>query len=148
MEELLLLEKELSFKILTHQDLLNIALSILENAQKEYNKAIGIRVIFDNLLIFQYLMDGKKEDMWLKRKQNTVEKWGHSGYSLWLENQTNQTYQDYIHDARYAICGGSFPINVDGRMRGFFCVSGLSHEQDHQLIVDAFYKYDKYKEGK
>lgn len=86
-------------------------------------------------------MDGKEEDRWLKRKQRTVEELGHSGYYLFLENEESHIYQKYENDEKYVICGGGFPICVNGENIGVFCVSGLSHEQDHQLIVDAFEQY-------
>ncbi|MGN1386812.1 MAG: heme-binding protein [Bacillus sp. (in: firmicutes)] len=34
-----------------------------------------------------------------------------------------------MKDERYAICGGGFPIIVNGETVGAICVSGLPHEQ-------------------
>ena len=39
-------------------------------------------------------MDGKKGVTWLDRKQKTVEKYGHSSYYIYLENEENGTYQE------------------------------------------------------
>ena len=148
LEEIQDIENELIFHSFTHQDAWCIANMILERVKKEKLRRIGIRVVLNGVLIFQYLMDGKEEDMWLKRKQHTVETFQHSSYYLYIDNQLSQSYQQYQEDQRYAICGGGFPINIQGNIKGVFCVSGLAHDQDHQLIVEAFrtYLYQKSKE--
>lgn len=140
-EELLKLEKELSFDHLSHEDLHDIGESILRRVKEEKLGRVGIRVVVNGLLIYQYLMDDKEEDQWLTRKQNTVDTFGHSGYYLWAARQEKGKYEPYAKDERYAICGGGFPIFIGGMRVGAFCVSGLSHDQDHQLIVDAFRKF-------
>lgn len=140
-EELLKLEKELSFEHLSHQDLYVIAERILRRVKEEKLGRIGIRIVVNGLLIYQYLMDDKEEDRWLLRKQRTVEDFGHSGYYLWTVQQERHKYDRYLQDERYAICGGGFPILIGGMRGGTFCVSGLSHDRDHQLIVDAFREF-------
>ena len=126
---------------LSHQDLHDIAENIIRRAKEEKLGSIGVRVVVDGLLIYQYLMDGKEEEDWLLRKQRTVEKFGHSGYYLWALQQEEHKYDQYVHNLRYAFCGGSFPILMGGMRVGSFCVSGLPHEMDHQLIVDAFREF-------
>ena len=142
-KDVLLLEKELSFHSFHNEDAFCIALNIIERVKKENLKNIRIRVVLNGEIVFQYLMDGKKGDVWLNRKQKTVEKLKHSGYYLFLENEENKTYQQYENDESVVLCGGGFPIIVDHDIIGCFIVSGLSHEQDHQLIVEAFRNYKR-----
>ncbi len=70
-QEVLTLEESLVFESFTHQDAFNLATSILQRVKEEKLRRIGIRVVLDGTVIFQYLMDGKNEDMWLKIKQKT-----------------------------------------------------------------------------
>ena len=142
-EELLKLEKDLSFDRLTHEDIHDIAEHIIRRVKEEKLGRVGIRAVVNGLLIYQYLMNDKEEDSWLLRKQRTVEKFGHSGYYLWALQQENHKDDRYVQDERYAICGGGFPISIGGMRVGTFCVSGLAHEKDHQLIVDAFRDFQR-----
>ncbi len=140
-QEVLTLEESLVFESFTHQDAFNLATSILQRVKEEKLRRIGIRVVLDGTVIFQYLMDGKNEDMWLKRKQKTIEKFGHSGYYLFLKNEEDNSYPNDMATDDFVICGGGFPLVVNHKLKGSFCVSGLTHDMDHQLIVDAFKAY-------
>ena len=140
-EDVLQLEKELSFETFDDEDVYNIAGNIVKRIKDEKIKNIRMRVILNNELVYQYLMNGKKGEYWLNRKQNTIEKYGHSGYYMFLENEENGTYKEIEEDENYVLCGGAFPIIVKGKMIGCFIVSGLAHEEDHQLIVDALKEY-------
>ncbi|MCD8028144.1 MAG: heme-binding protein [Erysipelotrichaceae bacterium] len=47
-------------------------------------------------------------------------------------------HRDEFHlDDSYAICGGGYPLIVNGELKGAFIVSGLRYDEDHQLIVDV-----------
>ena len=94
-EDIRLLEEKLVFSSFTHYDAYAIANSIFERVKREKLRRIGIRVTIHGVVVFQYLMDGKEEDRWLKRKQRTVEELGHSGYYLFLENEESHIYQKY-----------------------------------------------------
>ena len=140
-DEVLQLEKELSFDFFSNEDAYNIALIIVNRIKKDQLKNIRIRAVFDGEIVFQYLMKGKKGDIWLNRKQNTIERFHHSGYYIFLDNEENGTYEQYKDDETIVICGGGFPIIVKDEIVGSFIVSGLDHVEDHQLIVDAFREY-------
>lgn len=139
--ELLQLEKQLSFHSFNNEDAYHIALSIVDRVKDHHLKNIRIRVVFNNDIVFQYLMDGKAGDIWLNRKQKTVEMFQHSSYYVFLENQENGTYRQYEDDESLAICGGGFPIIVNQKVMGSIIVSGLAHDEDHQLIVETLYHY-------
>lgn len=128
-----LLEKGVfSFESFSHEDALNIGIKAQQIVKKEHLKAVGIRITYKNLLIFQYLMDGKKEDHWLKRKEKTVLDSGHSSYYVYCHQND---YQSWLNDESYAICGGGYPIIENGQCVGSICISGLKHDDDHQLII-------------
>ena len=103
-------------------------------------KNVRIRIFLDGDIVFQYLMDGKKGVVWLDRKQKTVEKYGHSSYYIYLENEENGTYQADEKDESLIICGGGFPLIIQNELRGSILVSGLAHDEDHQVIVDCLRK--------
>lgn len=52
----------------------------------------------------------KKESFGLICKQKTVEKYGHSSYYIYYENEENGTYQADEKDESFVICGGGFPL--------------------------------------
>ena len=138
-------EKELSFQNFTNEDAYCIGNILVQLIKERQLNHIRIRIVYQNEIVYQYLMDGKHGDIWLNRKQKTVETFHHSGYYLYLENEENETYQHYLEDESLVICGGSFPLFVEEQYAGCVLVSGLAHDQDHQLIVDALRQYKQRK---
>lgn len=96
-------------------------------------------------VVFQYLMDKKKDDVWLCRKAHTVMKTEHSSLYVWIQHEKNGQYDELQKDETYAVCGGGFPIFVGDELIGSICVSGLPHEEDHLLIVESLAEYLKQK---
>lgn len=145
-EQLLEQERAYSFTAFTHADAARFTQAVVSLAKARDAKPVGIRVVMDGVIVCQYLMDGKDSDEWLNRnrKQRTVERSGHS--SLWVRvcNDASQSYAPWREEG-CAICGGGFPLVVNGAVRGCLGVSGLSHEEDHDLILDAI---SKIKAGK
>ena len=74
-EEVLQLEKELSFQEFNNHDAYQLGQIIVDHIEKNHLKNVRIRIVLDKDIIFQYLMDGKKGVIWLDRKQKTVEKY-------------------------------------------------------------------------
>ena len=81
--------------------------------------------------------DFTHRDAWLIRKENTVERFGHSSMYLWELNEMDHRYEELKQDPALAVCGGAFPIIVQGEIRGMAAVSGLAHYEDHQLLTEA-----------
>ncbi|KAL4909161.1 hypothetical protein BDW74DRAFT_78198 [Aspergillus multicolor] len=97
-------------------------------------------------------------DMWVRRKRNTVERWG---VSSWLmrrkiiagleEGSTVGVEEAFVRKYGlgsssggrnaddYAVHGGGFPVRVNGvdGVVGVIVVSGLKQEDDHQVIVET-----------
>ena len=57
----------------------------------------------------------------------------------YLQCEGKDLWKDWrLSDADYAAIGGGFPIALKGTgVIGAVACSGLPHEQDHQLLVDA-----------
>lgn len=127
-------EKEFVFETFTNKDALIFGLKVLEIVEKEQLKNVRIRVKYDGDIVFQYMMDGKKGDIWLNRKEKTVMESGHSSLYV-FEHESEYAYMKDNDD--YAVCGGGFPIIVNGELKGCFITSGLAHEEDHDLIIKA-----------
>lgn len=136
-EEVLQLEKELSFQEFNNHAAYQLGQIIVDHIEKNQLKNVRIRIVLDKDIVFQYLMDGKKGVVWLDRKQKTVEKYGHSSYYIYLENEENGTYQADEKDESLVICGGGFPLIIQNELRGSILVSGFAHDEDHQVIVDC-----------
>ena len=134
MDELLLLEQELVFDTFTNAMALEFANNVLEIVKKEQLGAIRIRVLYNDDIVYQYIMDGKSGDAWLNRKQITVLESNHS--SLYVARH-QEDYAYMVNNDTYAVCGGGFPLIINGEVRGTFIISGLADIEDHQLIVDA-----------
>lgn len=143
-EEVLQLEKELSFQEFNHTDAYHLGKIIVNYIEENHLKNVRIRIVLDGDIVFQYLMEGKKGVIWLDRKQKTVEKYAHSSYYIFLENEENGTYQEDEKDESLVICGGGFPLIINDEIRGSIMVSGLAHDEDHQVIIDCL----KYYQGK
>ena len=133
-KDILQQEKECVFETFHHAFALKFGLAIVNYIQSHQLKSVGVRIVYKDLLVFQYLMDGKNEDMWLKRKERTVLESGHSSYYTFFHQDDYPWMKD---NDLYTLGGGGFPINEKGEIVGAICVSGLKHNEDHQLIVDS-----------
>ena len=92
-KDILKQEKELAFKNFTNEDAYLIASILIEQIKERALQNIRIRIVYRNEMIYQYLMDGKHGEIWLDRKQKTIETFQHSGYYLFLENEEKKTYE-------------------------------------------------------
>ena len=143
-EDALLEEKKYSFNSFTHNDAFFIGKSIVEYVNNKNLSPVRIRIVINNDIVFQFLMEGKTNENWLNKKQRTVEKFKHSSYYIYLKNEIQHQYDKVKED--YAICGGGFPLIVNDEIIGCCIVSGLQHDQDHQIIVDCLKELKRKKE--
>ncbi len=141
LEEVIQHEKTLQFEKFEHDDALNLGLIINDYVKNNFDLPVGIRVVHHGLLVFHFLMnERKREATWLVRKENTTISSGHSSLYVAL-NADNEEYENWISDDTHAICGGGFPIIEQKEVTGAICVSGLEHNEDHQVIIHALSKY-------
>lgn len=78
-------------------------------------------------------------DRWMERKTRTVVLVGHSSYYVnrLLESLGKTIAEKYfVSPLEYAAAGGCFPVIVKGTgMVGTAAVSGLTQEEDHELVT-------------
>jgi uncharacterized protein (UPF0303 family) len=78
---------------------------------------------------------------WLRRKRNTVLRFGKSSLRMGLELQRSETTLEVKQGltlAEYAAHGGGFPIALRGTgCVGAVVVSGWTQPEDHALVVSA-----------
>ncbi|KAH7889137.1 hypothetical protein F5I97DRAFT_1827060 [Phlebopus sp. FC_14] len=126
------------------------------NARRKFTRPVVIYIAHANssqLLFFATSRPGTLPDNmhWVKRKEQTVLRWGKSSLGMRLGLQVaGKSMQQALKDkfemsdpSIYGCHGGGFPIKVKGveGLVGVIVVSGLAQEDDHMLIVDAIKEY-------
>ena len=87
-------------------------------------------------------MDGTStnNEWWMDKKLSTCRMSGVSSIRTLVEvaEGLRPMEPEFENENDFALCGGCFPLrNADGKLLGYALCSGLAHECDHQLIVDA-----------
>lgn len=127
------------FQTFTNTDAYQFGLAVVHIVESNQLKPVRIRVVKDGDIVFQYMMEGKKGDLWLNKKQRTVEKTHQA--SLYVFNHQDE-YKE-LDEETYAICGGGYPLFINGEFHGVLIVSGLRHDEDHELILKALKEMEK-----
>lgn len=135
-------EKTLQFTEFNNATALKIGLGIVERAQKE-NKVIAVDITRNGQQLFHYSFDGitPDHDQWIARKNRIVNRFHKS--SLFMETLMKKIGKPleetfYISPIDYAADGGAFPLIVKNvGVIGTITVSGLTGDQDHEMIVTA-----------
>jgi len=97
--------------------------------------------------LFHYSFPGTSpdNDEWVKRKINTVTRFGHSSFYMgqYLKSLGKTIEEVFlVPESLFAAHGGCFPIILKGSgVVGTITVSGLAQEEDHQLVVDVIEEY-------
>jgi uncharacterized protein (UPF0303 family) len=146
--EIIKQEELLQFEHFSNDDALEVGMLLIEEAKRR-KASVAIDITVNGCKIFKYSFKGTNahNDMWLKRKMNTVNTVHKS--SLHVFTILQETGQDLEHNwfldpMEYAAMGGGFPIHINGTgVIGCIGVSGLPHLEDHQLIIDTLCKYLK-----
>jgi uncharacterized protein (UPF0303 family) len=109
----------------------------------DHQLPIAVEITLMNKVIFSFSMPlaTNFNQQWIRRKRNTVYYFEHS--SLWVMHKVNNDmnvlkdrYGLSIGD--YAAIGGGYPLRVKGMgCVGSICVSGLSHTEDHDIIINS-----------
>lgn len=126
--------KQIDFSEFLHINSLNMGINALMIVKERKLRRIGVRIRLDDKLVFQYLMDGKNEDNYLKGKENVVMKTGKSSMYV-FEHQDD--YQELLNDSNYCVSGGALPIMINGEIRGSISISGMTQELDHALAQEV-----------
>ena len=114
---------------------------LLTNSAKKDGSAVSIEIYAFGQTLFSYSLAGTSADnhTWVKRKRQSVLRFGHS--SLYLSKYNELKGRDFerlphIDSKEYCVHGGAFPIRIkDSGLIGSITVSGLSQQEDHDLII-------------
>lgn len=135
-------ETLLRFDSFSNEDALALGLKVVELA-KERGAAVAVDITVNGTELFHYAMPGTnaRNAMWIRRKENMVQVSQISSLRAgqYLQCEGKDLWKDWrLSDADYAAIGGGFPIALKSTgVIGAVACSGLPHEQDHQLLVDA-----------
>lgn len=146
LRQLLLLEQELQFTNFNETTAWQIGCHLVEKAQKE-GLAITINITRGTHQLFHASLRGTSpdNDEWIKRKVRLVYRFGHSSFYVGqlLKSKGKRLEEAYlIPESDYAPHGGCFPVIIrDTGVIGTITVSGLSQEDDHELVVEAIRDY-------
>lgn len=109
--------------------------------EKQIALAVAIRRL-NGYVIFQYASEktALSNQNWMLRKFNTVAFTHCSSLKAWAEAEISgypmQTHG--LNEKEYVFFGGGFPIRLrSGELVAVATSSNLTHEQDHQFLVDA-----------
>ncbi|KAI9468912.1 MAG: hypothetical protein EXX96DRAFT_589696 [Benjaminiella poitrasii] len=145
-EKILEQEEECQFTSFTSEDALDLGLKLVDNV-KPYRKSVVIDIALNGHQLFHYAMDctSKDNDEWVRRKNNTVNRFGHSSFYIgrYLASQGKTLEEKYFVDEKdYATHGGAFPLKIKNvGVVGTITVSGLAQQDDHNLVANTIRSY-------
>lgn len=146
LEQILKQEQDLQFSRFTNQTAIELGSAILARASS-MGKLIVLDIRKNGQVLFHAKMDetGLSNDRWIERKANVVNHFGHCSYYMnVLYKSWNTTIQDnaFVDPMEYAAEGGCFPLLIRGvGPIGTISVSGLSGEEDHEMIVSVLEQF-------
>jgi uncharacterized protein (UPF0303 family) len=117
--------------------------NILRASLIERHPGGTIEIELANHLLFACATPGANPGQadWIRRKRNTVHRFGRSSYAIGrLLESNNETLESrhYLNVADYAAHGGGFPVLLeDTGPVGSVVLSGLPQRDDHNFVVSA-----------
>ncbi len=143
-KELLALEDELTFTVLTNKEAVELGECVIKIA-REKNLPIATRAYIGDWIAFHASLPGSdaENDRWMSRKVRTVAAKGHSSMCLRiLAEEAGIAEKDWylqnnLAESEHAIHGGAFPLRVNGVHVGTVVVSGIPQEEDHRLAIEG-----------
>ena len=146
LKELRQQEEEIQFNSFSNEMAFAVGTALLE-AAKSKGKPVTIDIARNGQQLFHFAMQGTSldNDVWIQRKNNVVNRFGHSSFSMGISLQSKgQTIEEkyLISSSEYAAHGGAFPLIVRGvGVVGTITVSGLPQQEDHELVVTTLKKF-------
>jgi uncharacterized protein (UPF0303 family) len=146
LKELRQQEEEIQFASFTHDTALAVGMALLQEARKR-GKAVAIDITRSGQQLFHFAMAGTTVDNgeWIKRKNNVVNRFGHSSYyvGISLKNAGQTMEEKYlVSSSDYAAHGGAFPLIIRNvGIVGTITVSGLPQQEDHDLVVTTLKEF-------
>ena len=146
LNELLQQEEEIQFSSFDNNMAFVIGLALLD-AAKSKGKGITIDIARNGQQLFHFAMQGtsRDNDVWVQRKNNVVNRFGHSSFYMGISLKSKgQTIEEkyLISSSEFAAHGGAFPLIIKSvGVVGTITVSGLPQEEDHELVVTTLRKF-------
>lgn len=140
LKELRLQEEEIQFTHFSHDTALTVGMALVQEARKR-GKSVAVDIARNGHQLFHFSMEGTSPDNneWVRRKNNVVNRFGHSSYYVGISLQrAGQTIEQkyLISSYDFAAHGGAFPLIIRGvGAVGTITVSGLPQQEDHELLV-------------
>lgn len=141
-------QEKLIFKKFDESDSWNIG-SILRQKAIDHDYAITISITLNKRNLFYYALPNTTpiNNLWIKRKENTVYEFFKSSYemSLYMQLKNDTLAPRYgLNHNDYGAAGGCVPIIIKGvGVVGTIGVSGLKEDEDHDLVVNTILDYIK-----
>ena len=136
--ELLSQEEELQFREFPNDAALLLGMKLVNRAKAD-GKSVTVDICRNGQQLFHCALPGTSadNDAWIRRKNNVVNRYGHSSFyvgTLFRANNTTFEISSRLDVDQYAAHGGAFPVIVrDVGAVGTVTVSGLPQEEDHRL---------------
>lgn len=124
----------MDFNEFLHAQALEMGLEAVRLVKERQWRRIGVRIILHDVLVFQYLMDGKNEDNYLQGKINVVKETGLSSDEVF---NRSAEFEQLLDKVEYCVSGGAVPIIVKGEVYGVIAISGMTQEKDHELAMEV-----------
>ena len=146
LKELLQQEEELQFGSFSNDTAFAVGIALLEAARSK-GKPVTIDITRNGQQLFHVAMQGTSldNDVWIKRKNNVVNRFGHSSFymGIYLQSKGQTIEEKYlISSSEYAAHGGAFPLFIQGvGVVGTITVSGLPQQEDHELVVTTLKRF-------
>jgi uncharacterized protein (UPF0303 family) len=140
LKQLLQEERELQFASFNEDTAWQIGSLFVERSKND-GLAVTVDITCGDHQLFHASLRGTSadNDEWIKRKVRLVYRFGHSSFYMGqlLKSRGQRLEEAYfLSEDRYGPFGGCFPVIVrDTGVVGTITVSGLSQEEDHQLVV-------------
>ena len=130
---------------ISNSDALTLGLSAVELA-KAFGQTVAIRIVVREAVAFSHLMDGLglESAWWMDKKLNAAREMGMPTLRLYAEVHTGarQVTDFLLNETSYALDGGCVPLRArDGRIFGWFLVSGAPHQYDHEIATQAIARF-------
>lgn len=133
-------EQYYRFETFSYEDAVRLSQEIFKIAE-ERNAGICYQVIVGEFHVVRGFLTGTDENniAWLEKKKNTVLKSRKSSLRCGMEAELCGRKEPWQADTeRYVIRGGGCPIWLkNGTFIGAVCISGLQHQEDHKIAMEA-----------
>jgi uncharacterized protein (UPF0303 family) len=148
LKQLIAEQSRLQFAHFDFDDAYTIGLDLVETARKA-KLEITIDIAVNGQQLFHAALPGTTpdNDQWVVRKNRVVGRFFRSSYYIakLLEDKGKSIEEVYgLPDRDFAASGGAVPVTVKGSgVIGTITVSGLPHEDDHAMVVEAIRRHLK-----